>query len=292
VRNKTILLTGGTGFLGSSLAKALVDKNEKLLLLVREQSSLSRIRKFLNKVEIINIDKVSLSEIFDNYKINIVINSAASYGKKNESTADILKANCLFPLEILKKSIEKEVEQFINIGTSLNPFVNEYSLTKHQFANWLFFYKNEIKIKNVILEYFYGPGDDSWKFITMLFESFKSKKELIDFTSGEQKRNFIFIDDVVSALLEIMEDKLISEDLAIYHVKTNEEIVIKELVQLCKKITNNTTTSLNFGVLNDRVNDIHNSGNLNYKNVPNWIPKISLNEGLKITWDYINQNNN
>jgi len=89
VRNKTILLTGGTGFLGSSLAKALVDKNEKLLLLVREQSSLSRIRKFLNKVEIINIDKVSLSEIFDNYKINIVINSAASYGKKKMNQQQI-----------------------------------------------------------------------------------------------------------------------------------------------------------------------------------------------------------
>ena len=261
-------------------------------MLVREQSSLSRINHFLNKIEIINIEKVSLNEIFDRYKINIVINAAASYGKKKETTTDILYANCIFPLTLLKKSIEEKVEEFINIGTSLEPFVNEYSLTKHQFIDWLFFFKNEIKIKNVVLEYFYGPADDSWKFVTMLFESFNTKKNGIDFTSGEQKRNFIFINDVISALLEIIEDKFYVEGIISYHVKSNEDIAIKRLVELCKKISNNSNTELNFGALNDRKKHINKNKNINFRNVPNWTPRISLDEGLQMTWDYIKQKNN
>lgn len=292
--NKVILLTGATGFLGSNIAKELVAQKAKLIILVRTKSSFSRIASIKDFTEIINIDEVPISGIFNNYKIDLVINAAASYGKKGETIEEIINANYLFPLSLLMSSIESGVEEFINIGTSLSPFVNEYSLTKNQFVEWLSFYKHKIKIKNVVLEYFYGPGDDSWKFVTMLFENFKSNAPYIDFTTGDQTRNFIFIKDVIDVFFKIIDFNSKLNSVNYFHVKSNEKIAIKELVYLCKKISKNSSTKLNFGVVNNRVNEMKDEFNnvVEYINLPNWSPKISLKEGLEKTWEYINEKNN
>jgi CDP-paratose synthetase len=294
MKNKVFLLTGASGFLGSSIAKKIIANKAKLIVLVRTKSDLSRLMTITDSIEVVNIDTVSISEIFEKYKIDTVINAAASYGKKGESTQEIVNANYLFPLSLLLNSIGCKVKEFINIGTCLNPFVNEYSFTKHQFVEWLMFYKDKIKIKNVTLEYFYGPGDDSWKFITMLFEKFKSNAPFIDFTSGEQQRNFIFISDAVDALMRVIDITCTSGDLNLYHIKSNEVITIKELVHLCKKISKNSVTKLNFGVLNNRIDETKNSNDniFNLKSLPSWCPQTSLIEGLEITWKYINERNN
>jgi CDP-paratose synthetase len=294
MRNKVILLTGASGFLGSSIAKNLVAENVTLLLLVRNKSSLVRLEQIKDNVEIINIEEVSISEIFNNRKIDLVIHAAASYGKRGETIEEIVASNYSFPLSLLLNSIESGVKEFINIGTSLDPFVNEYSLTKHQFAEWLEFYKSKINIKNVVLEYFYGPGDDSWKFVTMLFEKFKSNAPFIDFTSGEQKRNFIFITDVVNGLMQIINSDCNNDDIDLYHLKSNETISIKELVYLCKKISKNSMTKLNFGVVNNRKSETKEltKEEKKFNGLQNWCQQTNLVDGLGITWRYINEKNN
>jgi len=294
MKNKIILLTGASGFLGSSIAKEIIANEAKLIVLVRTKSNLTRLMNLKDNLEIVNIDTISISEIFIKYKIDLVINAATSYGKKGESIEEIVNANYLFPLSLLLKSIDSGVKEFINIGTSLQPFVNEYSFTKHQFVEWLMFYKNKIKIKNVVLEYFYGPEDDSWKFVTMLFEKFKSNAPSIDFTSGEQNRNFIYISDVVNALINVIDSSYNKDQLNFYHIKSSEIITIKELVYLCKKISKNSVTELNFGVVNNRIDEIKDAAKdvMNLICLQNWYPKTSLIEGLEITWKYINEKNN
>jgi nucleoside-diphosphate-sugar epimerase len=294
MKNKIILLTGASGFLGSNIAKEIIANEAKLIVLVRTKSNLTRLMNLKDNLEIVNIDTISISEIFKKYKIDLVINAATSYGKKGETIEEIVNANYLFPLSLLLNSIDSGVKEFINIGTSLQPFVNEYSFTKHQFVEWLMFHKHKIKIKNVVLEYFYGPEDDSWKFVTMLFEKFKSNAPYIDFTSGEQKRNFIYIVDVVNALIKIIDNGCNKDQINFYHVKSSAIITIKELVYLCKKISKNSVTELNFGVVNNRIDEIKDPANdfMNLISLQNWHPKTSLIEGLEITWKYINEKNN
>jgi hypothetical protein len=63
---------------------------------------------------------------------------------------------------------------------------------------------------------------------------------------------------------------------------------------LCKKISKNSVTELNFGVVNNRIDEIKDPANdvMNLISLQNWHPKTSLIEGLEITWKYINEKNN
>ena len=66
--SKKILLTGITGFLGSNLASALVEKGYKVIALKRKSSSLKRIKSIINKIDLYDIEDVDFSTIFKKYR--------------------------------------------------------------------------------------------------------------------------------------------------------------------------------------------------------------------------------
>ena len=81
---KTILLTGATGFIGSHLLEYLVRKGYEIVVLKRSTSDISRISKIINDVHTYDVDKTPIELAFKNHKIEVVMNLATSYGKKNE----------------------------------------------------------------------------------------------------------------------------------------------------------------------------------------------------------------
>lgn len=288
----TVLVTGATGFLGSKIVEKLIDMSINVVILKRETSDICRIAHLITKCKIYNIESVSFLKILKENNVKVIVHTAASYGRNNENIKAIIESNLTFPLELLKSAMEVGVPKFINTGTSLLPCVNEYSLSKNQFTQWLRFYQNNISIQDLVLEYFYGPGDDAWKFVTMIMNKFNINSPSIDLTSGEQMRDFIFIDDVVSAYLILIQESIKSGEMQSFNVGSSNPLSIKELVLLCKNISKNKNTKLNFGSIPQRdfeinyrkcdINDIAKLG---------WSPKTSLENGLEITWNYIKKNN-
>lgn len=106
--------------------------------------------------------------------------------------------NTIFPLKLLDLAIENGVNHFINTASSLPRDLNAYALSKAQFSDWIGLKKNEIQSLNLVLKYFYGIDDDDWKFINMVIKKLLNNEPLINFTKGNQKRDFIYITDVVS----------------------------------------------------------------------------------------------
>jgi nucleoside-diphosphate-sugar epimerase len=106
------------------------------------------------------------------------------------------------------------------------------------------------------LEHFFGPGDDASKFVTHIIQSLVHETPSIPLTKGEQKRDFIFIDDVVNAFMCVLEN---ASDQSIgyreYEVGSGHSISIKELVTLAKSLSGNEKTSLDFGFLPYRRNE-------------------------------------
>ena len=284
----TILLTGGTGFLGSNLLRRLTALNYKLILLKRSFSNTWRISDFIDKVITYDIDREeSLEDIFRTYPIDMIIHCATSYGRREVVPLTIIEANLILPLKLLQLGLEHNVSCFINSDTLLDKRVSHYSLSKSHFKDWLKGYSSEMACVNIALEHFYGPYDDDSKFVTYIIRHILENVESLDLTPGEQKRDFIYIDDVIDAF-----DKIIHYGLSVkrgffnYDIGTNRPFKIREFVTLVKKISKNNKTYLNFGALPYRPNEIMDShvDTTAIKKL-GWKPKVSLEDGLLKTID-------
>ncbi|WP_457622325.1 NAD-dependent epimerase/dehydratase family protein [Persephonella sp.] len=286
---KTILITGATGFLGSHLTEKLLNDGFKIIILKRSFSNTWRIKHILDRLTSYDIDKTPLDEIFKENQVDAIIHTATLYGRKKETISQIAEANFLFPLKILELTIKNNVRYFINTDTSLPKYLNYYSLSKSQFKEWLKFLSKDLTAVNIKLEHFYGEKDDLTKFITWLIDQFLKNTDEIKLTAGEQKRDFIYIEDVkefYSILIKSLDkfDKGFYE----YELGSGHAVKIKELVLKIKELTGNTKTYLNFGAIPYRENEImlSQADISKIKKDFSWEPKYSLEEGLKKTIDW------
>ena len=286
---KTILLTGATGFLGSHLAERLVQEEHKVIILKRSFSDTWRIQHILDKVICYNIDKIPLKKPFEDHNIDVVIHTATKYGRKGESVKEIVEANLYFPLQLLEIAVFFNIVAFFNTDTVLYKYLNYYSLSKKQFVEWLKIFSEKIKIVNLKLEHIYGEKDDTTKFIPWIITQLLKNKKEIKLTEGKQKRDFIYIQDVVEVYCMVLAKiDAFEEGFYEYEIGSGNPIEIKILVELIKKLIGNDNTLLHFGAIPYRKNEIMGSkANLEkVKNDIGWVPKISLEEGLlkTINW--------
>ncbi len=284
VRGYTILITGGTGFLGSHLVNSLCFEN-RVIVTKRSFSNTWRIEnpEFVN---FYNIDEIDVNEIFEQNMIDVVINTATKYGRQGENVDELIEANYLFPLKIFKNSINNNVKSFINTHTVLPKYLNAHSLTKNHFTDWLKFYSNELTIFNLKLEYLYGEKDSETQFIPYIITSLLKNIEKIDLTEGTQERNFIYVEDVVEAYKRvILKHDDYNKGFYEYEIGSSENIRIRDLVLKIKDLIGNKKTELNFGALNYRKNEpMKSTSNIEkFKKEFDWEPKTNLTVGLTKT---------
>jgi len=285
---KNILLTGGTGFLGSSLLRSLIDANYNVIVLKRSFSNDHRIKEFYPVIKTLDIDLNPLEKIFNEMRIDIILHCATDYGRKINDNLQIVEANLILPLKLLELGYKNGVECFINTDTILDKGVNEYSLSKKQFKDWLIVYSKKMVCLNIALEHFYGPGDDKTKFISFIIDNLNRNVEKIDLTPGEQTRDFIYIDDTVNAFMTII-SKYRDGQLGFYdyEVGTGNSYSIRYVVELIKRISGNNTTLLNFGAVSYRENEVMDcTSNNGPVKALGWECKYTLEEGLVKTFEY------
>ncbi len=285
--SKTILLTGGTGFLGSHLAKRLVYDGFDVIIIKRSTSKLSPLESIINQVRFYDLDSIDIEKIFQENVIDIIIHCATNYGRFAVPPTDIIQANLFLPLKILQIAENYPVKTFINTDTILDKRVSYYSLSKKHFLDWLYLFSQKMVCISVALEHFYGPFDDRSKFVSKIILDLLHEVDFIDLTLGEQKRDFIYIDDVVEAFMTLVNFSFdVPNNLYRYEIGTGKNIEIREFVQTVKTMTGNKVTRLNFGMLPYRENEIMESHvDISMLSRLGWQPQISLVEGLKYTID-------
>ena len=294
MNKKTILLTGATGFLGSHLLESFRGEKYNIIILERSFSNIQRIENVLNKVHYYNIDKIKLIDVFKENKIDIVIHTATNYGRKGEGITEVVRTNLLFPLKLLELCIIFKTNTFINTDTFLNINIalpeklDYYVLSKKQFVEYGRRISNEYDLKfvNLRLEHMFGPRDDTTKFIPFVIEKSLSNFG-IDLTKGEQKRDFIYIKDIVSAFNIVL--KNLNKFRKNFHeigIGTSSPVRVKDAVLLIKKICN-SDSKLNFGVISYRKNEIMESkADISILKHWSWKPSFSLEVGVRETVKY------
>ncbi len=301
---KTILLTGATGFLGSHLLKTLLKEKIKIIVIKRSYSNIFRISNELkNKlVKIYNIDSVDLKTIFEKNKIDIIIHCATDYGRTSFKS-DLLETNLIFPIKLIEFAIQYKVYAFINTDTYYNKrksnysYLQEYCLSKNNLKVWLKYFANlqEIKIINMVLEHIYGPNDNINKFTEKAITEIAIKKvNKFDLTKGEQKRDFIYIDDVcnfyISAIKYLCSHSFFFKE---FNVGTCKKITVHDFVNVIKQ-KSNSKTILNFGAIPYRMNEIMSScANKRSLEELNLKKFITVETGIsKILQEYYKENEN
>ena len=288
-----VLLTGATGFLGSHLLKALVSKGYEVVVLKRSTSDMWRLKGFENAFKSYDIDRVPLQTAFEEQPIDIVIHTACAYGKKGESMQEILETNLMFGIKLLNTSISFNSKSFFNTSTFFNigalsyKYLNYYALSKKQFEEWLQVASDKIQVINLKLEHMFGEQDGNDKFTTWILNELKQEKPTIPLTAGAQKRDFIYIDDVVSAYLTCLEQAPQLKAFNDIEVGTGVLTPVKTFVTLVKSTLEKLKGSpiesqLDFGALPYR------EGEIMEPQVDNsvlcslgWQPKKSLEENIE-----------
>jgi nucleoside-diphosphate-sugar epimerase len=281
----TVLISGATGFLGSNLVKKLVENNYQVVILKRSFSNTIRIDNYIEKIKYYDIDKVELEKCFIENNIDAFIHCATDYGRKDIDPLQIIDANLVIPLKLVEIGLKNNCKIFLNTDTVLDKRISSYSLSKKQFLDWFKIYSDRSICINLVLEHFYGPFDDKSKFVSSIVDKLIKNVSQIDLTVGDQKRDFIYIDDVVDAFYIILSnlDKMKS-GFYNYEIGAGELTTIKDVVNKIKELTGNKITNLNFGAIPYRPNEIMEP-KMDIKPITKlgWKPKISLINGLTST---------
>lgn len=280
-----ILLTGSTGYLGSHLARAFIAEGHDVIALKRQTSSLRRLAGIEGRLNFYDVENLDLAKPFQELgPIDAVVHTATCYGRAGESAGEVFETNSAFPLRLLQAAILFNIGTFINTDTILNPYLNAYSLSKKQFAEWgrQLSADKKMRFLNIRLEHMYGPDDDASKFTTWIMEQCLENVSEIKLTPGEQQRDFIYVDDVVSAyqLLVNQRNSLEANYLSV-DLGSGKPVSIKEFASLVCQLSN-SKSKLKFGALPYREYEItHSCADLDLLNRLGWCPRVSLDAGIQ-----------
>lgn len=280
-----ILLTGATGFLGSSILKYLSLNRDEVIILKRSSSDLSKIREYTKDVKIYDVED-DLNYILNKEKPPVIIHTACLYGKNNENYDEIINTNVNFGIELFDAGLENGLKTFINADTLLPKSLSIYSKSKSMFRDFLFENYKQVQIVNIRIELIYGYDNSGQSFLTSLAKKIINTKSNINLTYCEQERDMIHLDDVVKAygiILKNLNKIPIKTD---FPLVTGNPIKLKKIILLLtsvifKKTKIESEQRLLFGNLKYRKGELMK---LDFKNdfISNlgWKPEISLEEGI------------
>lgn len=269
-----IVLVGASGYLGNKLLKRLISQNNNVLCLIRKNTNIKLIKGITKNY--IHIEDDNFSNNINNFNPEVLIYCSSIYQREYTDYNDILNVNFIYPFNLINKI---KVKTYIYIGTALDKFTNIYSLTKYQLAEFgkYYFIQNDINFYNIILENFYGEDEPKDRFVSYVINKLKNNEEL-NLTAGSQKRDFIYIEDVIDGLILIINSNL--KGYVDIPLGSGECISIKEFILYTKDLLN-STSKLNFGALSLRKNEHSGYADLSIMNKIGFQPKYNLKNGIK-----------
>ena len=250
-----------------------------MIILKRSTSDIWRVSDLLTNVKCYDIDSGGLEWAFkENPKLDVILHTAASYGKKG-SFSDLLIANICFSMKLLEYALQYKVRCFCYTDTKLDRFTSAYSLSKLQFAEWGKYVadNNKISFIDTRIEHMYGDMDDDNKFIPWVIKNCRDNVPYINLTLGEQKRDFIHVDDVVSAYEMILKENK-TGGYEKYEIGTGKTITIRHLVENIKEVIG-ASTELRFGKMAYRLNEtMESKANIEALVKLGWQAKMSIDD--------------
>ncbi len=313
-----IMVTGGAGFIGSNLAKRLIDDKKEIRIL--DNLSSGSLQNLLDLGVTQKVEKVDFMDYEATKKalkgVDTVYHLAADIGNvvylhgSNAKELAAMQYNLILDTNVLRACVENNVKCVI-YASSVSVYSYKQQLTgaavfKEEDADtnvdpeggygWAkYIAEKQLQLSNMkygIARIFhaYGPcidvSDSKAQVIAAsIKKTFKYPKEpYINWGDGTQKRCFVYIDDIVDAIMK-MRAYIEEHNSLVVNMGSIEEVTIRELVQEIikisgKKITVKYDTTFPTGA-NSRKPDLARA----MKTI-GWKPTTPLHVGLKKTYEW------
>jgi len=289
---KKALITGISGYIGSSLAKSLLASGWTVAGVVRKNTNFDLITNIVNEIELITYDGTvdSLINPIVIFQPTVIFNLASCFLAEHrpDQITDLVNSNILFGTHLLEAMHVAGAKKLVNTGTSWQHYQNQqyspvclYAATKEAFEQIIAFYVDAYDFKVITLELFdtYGPGDPRKKLINLFYNYIQSGEQLI-MSQGEQELDLVYIDDVISAYIKAYQlletdEKLFDK----YLVCTGNPASIKSIAKVFADVYQKKLNILWGGrdYRKREVMQVWDGGN----KLPDWKPFYDLVSGLE-----------
>ena len=279
-----ILITGATGFLGDSLVKSLIGDTYNIAVMSRITSDISSLDRISKNISIFKFSgHEEINSIFTSFRPDIIIHTACCYDRNGASKEQIFEANYYLGKELVKSAMRLDKEIFfLNMATAMPKNLNLYTESKSIFSTYGQSKNNTsgLNFIDIYLQFFYGIEDKSSSFVMKLIDACLLNKSSFQLTSGVQKRDFIYIDDLLSALHLVLKKIHLFKEINFLEIGSGESITIKDFAELIKRLAK-SNTKLDFSAVPLRDNEpMECIADINQLTDLGWRPMYNLNNGI------------
>ncbi len=307
---KTVLVTGGTGFVGTNFVKELSNFNVKIIVPIhkRELSFKSKKIHTIN-ADLTNIDdclKVCQNVDYIFHAAGMV--SAARMTVNNPMTA--ISTNLIVTLRILEAAMKQNVKKILlfSSGTTGYPQYN-HAVTEDEMFNddpaevyygygWSRRYtellgnfaskKSDLKVAICRPTGVYGSYDDfdpstSHVIPALIKRAIDKENPYVVWGDGEEIRDFLHIKDLIRGCFLLLEKNANSDPV---NIGSGKEYKIKDIVKIILNLTDNKDTKIEFDNTKPTTIPVRKVNVDKAKKLLGFEMKISLEDGLKETIDW------
>lgn len=304
-----ILITGGAGFIGSTLADKLIQENNKIFVIdnfndyydikIKESNVKNNLAKPNYKLYKADIcDRKVVSDIFEQNNIDVVVHIAARAGVRPslENPLEYVRSNIEGTINILENMRKFNCKKIVFASSSsvygncaadkfsedlkVTEPISPYAATKSSCEQFLYTYSKLYGINVICLRFFtvYGPKQRPDLAIRKFAELIEQDKPIPVYGDGTTMRDYTYIDDIVGGICS-----------AINYNKTPYEIInlgggspvtLNQMIATIEKVLGKQAKierlPMQAGDVNKTVSDITKA-----KKILGYSPKTSFEEGIK-----------
>ena len=299
------LITGGAGFIGSNLVDQLIKLNHQVIVIDNlSTGQKSNLDHLIKKIEFVNEDiskdKKNIEKFFQDVDWVFHLAGLADIVPSITNPDNYFRANVQGTINVLEASRNAKIKKFVYAasascyGIPTDYPTNEnckidtqypYALTKNLGEQIVMHWAKIYKMPNVSLRFFnvYGPRSRTTGAYGAVFGVFLAQKlankPLTIVGDGKQTRDFIHVLDLVDAIIKAAEKAKGSD---IFNLGSGKETSVNEIANIISN--NQVNVPKRPGEPDRSMADIKK-----IKEHLNWLPKVSLKEGIAMLLSNIDQ---
>ena len=296
LKEKKILVVGGTGFIGYHLVNFLKKKKFEVIVLSKRLPSKKKIIKGIKYIQFDISQKKNFQKLY-NYQFNYIVNLGGYVDHANKK--ETFKTHYLGVKNLANYFLKKKIKLFIQMGSggeygNLKSPHKENNICRSNFSSNYFYAKylatkflmnlsenNNFPATVLRLYQTYGPMQETNRFLPFLITNcLKNKK--FKTTHGRQYRDFIYITDLIFIIYKCL---INFQDIKnqIINIGFGKPLNIKKIIYKIMKICKGGTPLFGSIELREDENLITFPSIQKLKRLLFIVPKVNFEKGIKIT---------